>query len=97
MLNSKENEEQEVIKTSGQENKEQEVIKRPSGQENETFVVGMGVVQHTRDTYRMEDNGQAEHDVNLQAYITLKLHDNSIEQSDEKAKKQSDAGKGIGD
>ena len=61
-------------------NEEQKLTKKPSGQENETVIVGMEAIQQIKDEYQIEAKGVA-HDVNQKDYMIIKAYDN-----DEKAK-----------
>jgi len=80
MLNSKENEEQKVTK-------------KPSGQENQTFVTVMEMIQKTKGEYEIEAKGVA-HDVNQKDYMIIKAYDNDekVKTTKKNVKEQAEIG-----
>ena len=65
--------------------KENEKKSRPSGQENQTVILGLEVTQQTRGEYNLEANGKTQHDVNQNDYIVIKAYDNSKKNVKEQA------------
>ena len=65
--------------------KENEKKSRPSGQENQTVILGLEVTQQTRGEYNLEANGKIQHNVNQKDYIVIKAYDNSRKDVKEQA------------